>query len=102
MNSVILRPTAIAEGWLEGLGFTASELQPMSSTGGPVGRAVWRRRPHPVRPGTMTARRARLKFENRGTERAGVLNVSAPGNFEQHMPGIAQWFAEHPPGDTRL
>ena len=34
-------------------------------------------------------------FENRGTERAGVLNVSAPGNFEQHMPGIAQWFAEH-------
>jgi hypothetical protein len=37
-----------------------------------------------------------------GTERAGVLNVSAPGNFEQHMPGIAQWFAEHPPGDTRL
>ena len=40
-------------------------------------------------------------FENRGTERAGVLNVSAPGNFEQHMPGIAQWFAEHPPGDTR-
>jgi hypothetical protein len=31
-----------------------------------------------------------------------VLNVSAPGNFEQHMPGIAQWFADHPPGDTRL
>jgi hypothetical protein len=24
-------------------------------------------------------------FENRGAERAGVLNVSAPGNFEQHM-----------------
>lgn len=41
-------------------------------------------------------------FENRGSERAGALNVSAPGNFEQHMPGIAQWFAEHPPGDTRI
>jgi hypothetical protein len=27
-----------------------------------------------------------------------VLNLSIPGNFEQHMPGIAQWFAEHPPG----
>ena len=40
-------------------------------------------------------------FENRGPERAGMLNVSAPGNFEQHMPGIAQWFAEHTPGDTR-
>ena len=41
-------------------------------------------------------------FENRGSERAGMLNVSSPGNFEQEMPGIAQWFAEHPPGDTRV
>jgi len=40
-------------------------------------------------------------FENRSAERAGMLNVGAPGDFEQHMPGIAQWFAEHPPGDTR-
>jgi mannose-6-phosphate isomerase-like protein (cupin superfamily) len=40
-------------------------------------------------------------FENRGSERAGMLNVSAPGNFEDQMPSIAQWFAEHPPGDTR-
>ncbi len=37
-------------------------------------------------------------FENRGATRAGALNFSAPGNFEDHMPGIAQWFAEHPPG----
>lgn len=37
-------------------------------------------------------------FENRGAVRAGVLNISAPGNFEQHMPQIAAWFAEHPPG----
>ena len=33
-------------------------------------------------------------FENRGSERAGMLNVSAPGDFEQQMPGIAQWFSE--------
>jgi mannose-6-phosphate isomerase-like protein (cupin superfamily) len=39
-------------------------------------------------------------FENRYDERAGVLNVSAPGNFEAHMPSIAEWFAEHPPGDA--
>ncbi|HYW56010.1 MAG TPA: cupin domain-containing protein [Polaromonas sp.] len=37
-------------------------------------------------------------FENRSASRAGALNFSAPGNFEQHMPGIAEWFAEHPPG----
>ncbi|MEO8132443.1 MAG: cupin domain-containing protein [Betaproteobacteria bacterium] len=39
-------------------------------------------------------------FENRSASRAGALNFSAPGNFEQHMPDIAQWFAEHPPGDA--
>lgn len=37
-------------------------------------------------------------FENRGDERAGLLNFSAPGNFEDDMPAIAQWFLEHPPG----
>jgi quercetin dioxygenase-like cupin family protein len=37
-------------------------------------------------------------FENRSDARAGVLNISVPGGFEEHMPGIAQWFAEHPPG----
>jgi mannose-6-phosphate isomerase-like protein (cupin superfamily) len=37
-------------------------------------------------------------FENRSAVRAGALNFSAPGNFEQHMPAIAQWFADHPPG----
>jgi mannose-6-phosphate isomerase-like protein (cupin superfamily) len=40
-------------------------------------------------------------FENRGDERAGVLNVSAPGDFEDHMPGIAQWFIDRQPGDAR-
>lgn len=39
-------------------------------------------------------------FENRGDTRAGALNVSAPGDFEAHMPGIAQWFAERPPEEA--
>jgi mannose-6-phosphate isomerase-like protein (cupin superfamily) len=41
-------------------------------------------------------------FENRGSERAGMLNVSAPGDFEQQMPGIAQWFSERSPEDARV
>ena len=40
-------------------------------------------------------------FENRGSERAGMLNVSAPGDFEQHMQGIAKWFVERAPEDAR-
>ncbi len=40
-------------------------------------------------------------FENRTDERAGLLNLSVPGGFEEAMPGIAQWFAEHPPGNAR-
>jgi mannose-6-phosphate isomerase-like protein (cupin superfamily) len=40
-------------------------------------------------------------FENRGSERAGMLNVSAPGDFEQAMPGIAEWFRERPPEESR-
>lgn len=39
-------------------------------------------------------------FENRGAVRAGLLNFSAPGNFEQHMPQIVSWFEQHPPGKT--
>jgi mannose-6-phosphate isomerase-like protein (cupin superfamily) len=39
-------------------------------------------------------------FENRSEERAGLLNVAAPGGFEDNMPGIAQWFRENP-RDTR-
>ena len=31
-------------------------------------------------------------FENRGDVRTGALNISAPGNFEEAMPGIAEWF----------
>jgi mannose-6-phosphate isomerase-like protein (cupin superfamily) len=40
-------------------------------------------------------------FENRGSERAGMLNLSFPGDFEPQMPSIVDWFAEHPPGDAR-
>lgn len=46
-----------------------------------------------VAPGGLTH-----DFENRTSERAGVLNISAPGGFEKDMPSIARWFAEHPPG----
>jgi mannose-6-phosphate isomerase-like protein (cupin superfamily) len=37
-------------------------------------------------------------FENRSAGRAGMLNISVPGDFEEMMPGIAEWFAKHPPG----
>lgn len=40
-------------------------------------------------------------FQNRSTERAGVLNFGVPGGFEDSMmPGIVDWFTEHPPGDA--
>jgi mannose-6-phosphate isomerase-like protein (cupin superfamily) len=41
-------------------------------------------------------------FENRGPVPAGVLNFSHPGDFEQHMPGIVEWFRAHPPVDPRI
>ena len=37
-------------------------------------------------------------FENRSSARTGALNFSIPGGFEDDMPGIAEWFLEHPPG----
>jgi len=39
-------------------------------------------------------------FQNRSSARAGVLNFSIPGGFEEAMPGIAKWFAENPHGDA--
>ena len=44
-------------------------------------------------PGGMTH-----DFENRTDVRAGLLNVSVPGDFEEHVPGIAEWFIKNPPG----
>jgi len=46
-------------------------------------------------PGGMTH-----DFENRGDVRAGVLNFSMPGGFEPNMPGIVEWFDQHPPERT--
>lgn len=40
-------------------------------------------------------------FDNRGDEPAGMLNISAPGGFEENMPGIAQWFRDRSPEDAR-
>jgi hypothetical protein len=48
-------------------------------------------------PGDMTH-----DFENRGSVRAGMLTISVPADFEEQMPGIAQWFAEHPPKSTDI
>lgn len=39
-------------------------------------------------------------FQNRTDARAGMLNVSAPGDFEQHMPGIAAWFRDRSPAES--
>jgi mannose-6-phosphate isomerase-like protein (cupin superfamily) len=39
-------------------------------------------------------------FENRSAARAGLLNFSHPGNFEQDMPSIVEWFQSNPPGST--
>lgn len=39
-------------------------------------------------------------FENRSSSRAGVLNLSIPGEFEKNMPAIAKWFDENPPKDA--
>jgi quercetin dioxygenase-like cupin family protein len=46
-------------------------------------------------PGGMTH-----DFENRHSERAGMLSLSIPGSFEDEMPGIAQWFIERPAADS--
>src|ERR1043165_105516 len=40
-------------------------------------------------------------FENRTARRAGALNLSVPGDFEPHVPGIAEWFCERPAADAR-
>ena len=41
-----------------------------------------------------------LAGARRTLEAAGatVVEHPVPGSFEQDMPAIAQWFAEHPPG----
>ncbi len=39
-------------------------------------------------------------FENRSDARAGVLNFSIPGGFEDDMPPIVEWFLKNPPDDA--
>jgi len=39
-------------------------------------------------------------FENRADTPAGALNISAPGDFEERMPGIAEWFRHREPRDA--
>jgi mannose-6-phosphate isomerase-like protein (cupin superfamily) len=39
-------------------------------------------------------------FENRGDVRAGMLNISAPGDFEPRMASIAEWFRARPSRDA--
>ena len=46
-----------------------------------------------IAPGGMTH-----DFENRSDARAGALNLSFPGGFEENMPAIVEWFAQNPPG----
>jgi mannose-6-phosphate isomerase-like protein (cupin superfamily) len=36
-------------------------------------------------------------FENRSAKRAGVLNFSIPGEFEENMPAIVEWLGKNPP-----
>jgi mannose-6-phosphate isomerase-like protein (cupin superfamily) len=36
-------------------------------------------------------------FENRSDARAGFLNISAPGNFEERMPEISRWLSQNGP-----
>jgi quercetin dioxygenase-like cupin family protein len=40
-------------------------------------------------------------FENRSDSRAGILNFAIPGDFEEEMPGIVEWFKENPPQNAR-
>jgi mannose-6-phosphate isomerase-like protein (cupin superfamily) len=39
-------------------------------------------------------------FENRGAEPCGFIGINVPGGFEEDLPDIVRWFAEHPPGDV--
>ena len=40
-------------------------------------------------------------FENRSDAEVSFLNISTPGGFEDHLPAIAEYWAENPPGDAR-
>jgi mannose-6-phosphate isomerase-like protein (cupin superfamily) len=37
-------------------------------------------------------------FKNSSDERAGAVNIGAPGGFEERMPDIVAYFEDNPPG----
>lgn len=39
-------------------------------------------------------------FENRGSERVGLISFNTPGGFERDLPSIVEWFEENPLGDA--
>jgi quercetin dioxygenase-like cupin family protein len=39
-------------------------------------------------------------FENRSNKKAVVLNIFAPGTFEEKMPKIIEWFKVNPPSNA--
>jgi mannose-6-phosphate isomerase-like protein (cupin superfamily) len=41
-------------------------------------------------------------FENRTDERAGMLNITVPGDFEEQLPGIVEWFRDRPEEEARV
>jgi quercetin dioxygenase-like cupin family protein len=38
-------------------------------------------------------------FENRGSGECGFISINVPAGFEQMMPRLVTWFAEHPLSD---
>jgi hypothetical protein len=51
-------------------------------------------------PRSDAKRRITHDFQNRGCERAAVLNFSACRTFEEQMPAIVEWFTDNPPGEA--
>lgn len=52
---------------------------------------------HDLHPGSFLMIPARTvhDFENRSSEKAGILNVFIPGGFERSMPEIVAWFQQN-------
>ncbi|MGH8220323.1 MAG: cupin domain-containing protein [Steroidobacteraceae bacterium] len=39
-------------------------------------------------------------FENRAIEECGFISINTPAGFENMMPRLVEWFAEHPLGEV--
>jgi hypothetical protein len=55
----------------------------------------WRDEAPPRRDGSATSAGLVHDFENRISERAGLLNFRIPGGSEGNMPAIVGWFNAH-------